>query len=129
MKINLYMKLQKVQMLPLKKAQKQVTAHLIRQLIQQRYLIYYELSHSIYFYFSPPDDVYLSNLQILQSKYEDWVKIHCFTSSLPNKMLFQRYGVTSSAIYLIRPDGYIGFRLYGHDLPLLDNYLKKLFSK
>jgi hypothetical protein len=45
-----------------------------------------------------------------------------------NEVLFQRYGVTSSAIYIIRPDGYIGFRSYGCDLVSTNIYLKRLLQ-
>jgi 2-polyprenyl-6-methoxyphenol hydroxylase-like FAD-dependent oxidoreductase len=70
----------------------------------------------------------LEKLNTLEAKYTDWIQIHHFISSLTYTTLFQRYGVTSSAIYIIRPDGYIGFRLYGLDLSLADAYLKRLLQ-
>jgi 2-polyprenyl-6-methoxyphenol hydroxylase-like FAD-dependent oxidoreductase len=70
-----------------------------------------------------------AHLKFIENTYIDWIHIHRFTPSLNNKTLFQRYGVTASALYIIRPDGYIGFRLYGHNLSLADNYLRKLFEK
>ena len=74
------------------------------------------------------DLVTLEKLRTLEASYTDWVQIHHFIPSLTNKTLFHRYGVTSSAIYIIRPDGYIGFRLYGLDLSLTDAYLQRLLQ-
>ncbi|WP_218814288.1 FAD-dependent monooxygenase [Rickettsiella endosymbiont of Dermanyssus gallinae] len=71
----------------------------------------------------------LENLKLLAYSYADWVHIHPFQASPDNEVLFQRYGVTSAAIYIIRPDGYIGFRAYGYDLTAANNYLKRLFGK
>ncbi len=45
-----------------------------------------------------------------------------------NKLLFERYGVISSAIYVIRPDGYVGFRINSDNYPLLADYLKNFFK-
>jgi 2-polyprenyl-6-methoxyphenol hydroxylase-like FAD-dependent oxidoreductase len=75
-----------------------------------------------------PTAKWLASVKILEDTYADWVKIHYLIPSLANKKLFLRYGVTSSAIYLIRPDGYIGFRCYHCDLSLVDTYLKRLFK-
>lgn len=70
----------------------------------------------------------LESLKTLENSYCGWLQIHHFTSLANNKILFRRYGVTTSAIYIIRPDGYIGFRLYGCNLALARNYLKHLFQ-
>ncbi len=74
------------------------------------------------------DATVLEKLSALEANYTDWIQIHHFISSLTYTALFQRYGVTSSAIYIIRPDGYIGFRVYGVDLTLTDTYLKCLLQ-
>ena len=71
----------------------------------------------------------LENLKVLADIHPDWVQIHYFQATSDNEVLFQRYGVTSAAIYIIRPDGYIGFRSYGLDLTAANNYLKRLFGK
>ena len=71
----------------------------------------------------------LESLKMLTDSYADWMQIHHFQASPDNEVLFQRYGVTSAAIYIIRPDGYIGFRSYGYDLIPANNYLKHLFGK
>ena len=36
-----------------------------------------------------------------------------------------RLGVEDAAQYLIRPDGYVGFRFAGHDLDALKAYLNE----
>ncbi len=67
-------------------------------------------------------------LKKLENSYQDLIRIHQFNKNSNNNLLFQRYGVSSEAVYFIRPDGYIGFRSYGPDLKPLEEYLKKLFS-
>lgn len=57
------------------------------------------------------------------------IKIHFFVLSSVNKVLFKRYNVTSSAIYVIRPDGYVGFRINSDNYLLLEGYLKIFFNK
>lgn len=56
------------------------------------------------------------------------IGIHQFTSGNEHTTLFERYGVNSSAIYLIRPDGYIGFRAFGYNFDALQKYLIKLYG-
>ncbi len=72
---------------------------------------------------------YLAKLNNLENLYIDWLQTHLIMTSLANQRIFHLYGVTSSAIYVIRPDGYIGFRSFGSDLTLAENYLKTLFQK
>ena len=45
----------------------------------------------------------------------------------PEMALHQRYGAGSECLYLIRPDGYIGYRSYPADAAALNDYLKDLF--
>ncbi|MES2141279.1 MAG: FAD-dependent monooxygenase [Pseudomonadota bacterium] len=85
--------------------------------------------HLLLFGHKKLDVNYLEKLKALENIYIDWLQVHHFTVSLANQNLFQRYGVTSSASYVIRPDGYIGFRSFGSDLTLVENYLKTLFQK
>jgi len=54
--------------------------------------------------------------------------IHQFIKSPDLNTLFERYGITSSGVYFIRPDGYIGFRAFGNELESLAEYLAKLFG-
>lgn len=46
-----------------------------------------------------------------------------------NHVIFDRYGVSDSAIYFIRPDGYIGFRSYGLRIDELLNYIDLLIPQ
>lgn len=49
--------------------------------------------------------------------------------SQETQIIFNRYGVSSEAIYFIRPDGYIGFRSFGLQIDHLLDYLKILFPR
>jgi len=42
-------------------------------------------------------------------------------------MLHHRYGVSRQALYLIRPDGYVGFRSQPADLDKLNDHIAKIF--
>lgn len=64
----------------------------------------------------------------LIKNYNDCVQVYSFVLSPINKLLFKRYGVTSSAIYVIRPDGYVGFRINSDNYLLLEKYLKNFFK-
>jgi 2-polyprenyl-6-methoxyphenol hydroxylase-like FAD-dependent oxidoreductase len=45
----------------------------------------------------------------------------------PERALHQRYSAVGECLYLIRPDGYIGYRSYPADADSLNDYLKGLF--
>ncbi|HEY7358862.1 MAG TPA: FAD-dependent monooxygenase [Ktedonobacterales bacterium] len=45
----------------------------------------------------------------------------------PEEALHQRYGAGSACLYLIRPDGYIGYRSVPADAAALNDYLKDFF--
>lgn len=47
----------------------------------------------------------------------------------PERALHQRYNAVGECLYLIRPDGYIGYRSYPADAARLDDYLKSLFHE
>ncbi len=64
----------------------------------------------------------------LETCYRKWVKFHVLTKSQDTKIIFKRYHVSSTAIYFIRPDGYIGFRESSLDFDKLSTYLKKLLG-
>jgi 2-polyprenyl-6-methoxyphenol hydroxylase-like FAD-dependent oxidoreductase len=70
----------------------------------------------------------IEKIDIFIKRYEDWLQIHTFVLSPANKILFKRYGVVSSAIYVIRPDGYVGFRINSDNYLLLEEYLKNFFK-
>jgi 2-polyprenyl-6-methoxyphenol hydroxylase-like FAD-dependent oxidoreductase len=75
-------------------------------------------------------------------KYGRWVKVHFIAPNEidgadfpagasclqdPELSLHHRYGAGSECLYLIRPDGYIGFRSLPADRPDLSRYLEKIF--
>lgn len=70
----------------------------------------------------------LEKINSLTKNYRAWLQVHFFVLSPASKLLFKRYGVTSSAIYVIRPDGYIGFRINSENYSLLADYLKNFFK-
>ena len=43
--------------------------------------------------------------------------------------LHRRYGATSESLYLIRPDGYVGYRSQPAVGEKLDEYLKRMFIR
>ena len=57
------------------------------------------------------------------------IAIQRYLKSEDNQALFDTYGVKNSAIYFIRPDGYIGFRAYGYQFSELWQFLSNLFNK
>lgn len=85
--------------------------------------------HLLVFQTKKSNVIYLTKLKNLENIYTSWLQTHFFMASSANQTLFHLYGVTSSAIYVIRPDGYIGFRSFGSNLTLAENYLKTLFQK
>lgn len=73
-------------------------------------------------------DNFIEKINVYVENYKDWLEIHSFVLSPINKILFKRYGVISSAIYVIRPDGYVGFRINSDNYLLLKKYLKNFFE-
>ena len=70
----------------------------------------------------------IEKINPLIQNYKDWLQVHTFVLSPVNKLLFKRYGIISSAIYVIRPDGYVGFRINSDNYLLLEKYLKNFFK-
>lgn len=68
-------------------------------------------------------------LKELQKKYQGVMEIHFFERTSTNVEIFKRYGVLSSGVYFIRPDGHIGFKSFGTNLRPLKTYLKELMGK
>jgi hypothetical protein len=69
-----------------------------------------------------------NKVKALETSYQEWVKFHMLVKSRNTKIIFKRYHVSSTAIYFIRPDGYIGFRESSLDFDKLSSYLKKLLG-
>ncbi|HVV68172.1 MAG TPA: FAD-dependent monooxygenase [Gammaproteobacteria bacterium] len=65
-----------------------------------------------------------SKVLALIAKYSQLIAVHQFTDSHKLEVLFDRYGISQTGIYFVRPDGYIGFRAFGNKLSLLLKYLK-----
>lgn len=81
------------------------------------------------FYTKTLESVFLQKLETLRNNQKEWIQICLFPATAANKILFKRYGVTASAIYVIRPDGYIGFRSCTNHYGSLENYLKIFFTR
>lgn len=63
----------------------------------------------------------ISNLEKI---HPELIAIHTFVKTPTLELLFNRYHVKDSAIYLIRPDGYIGYRAYGNNIEDLIDFLQ-----
>jgi 2-polyprenyl-6-methoxyphenol hydroxylase-like FAD-dependent oxidoreductase len=46
----------------------------------------------------------------------------------PSAALASRYGPTDGRVFLIRPDGYVGFKASAEDIPMLQKYLERTLS-
>lgn len=68
-------------------------------------------------------------LKALEQAFGKFVTVDCFVKSFADDPLFRRYGVRDSAVYFVRPDGYIGFRSYGTDLSPLFEYLERFTGR
>lgn len=76
-----------------------------------------------------PKDKFIEKISSLTKNYKEWLKVHVLALSSTNRLLFERYGITSYAIYVIRPDGYVGFRINSANYTLLADYLKLILNK
>jgi 2-polyprenyl-6-methoxyphenol hydroxylase-like FAD-dependent oxidoreductase len=70
----------------------------------------------------------IEKINLLLQNNKDWLQVHTFVLSPTNKLLFKRYSVIDSAIYVIRPDGYVGFRINSDNYLLLEEYFKNFFK-
>lgn len=73
-------------------------------------------------------DKHIEKINVFIKNNRDWMQVHVFVLSPANQLLFKRYGVISSAMYVVRPDGYIGFRINSNNYFLLEKYLKNFFK-
>jgi 2-polyprenyl-6-methoxyphenol hydroxylase-like FAD-dependent oxidoreductase len=80
----------------------------------------------------PPGDWHPSQLTTLRHRYPDTLAVHHLTREAapgalhdPDGQVFARLGVDSTAQYLVRPDGHIGYRCGGDDLAGLQRYLMR----
>jgi 2-polyprenyl-6-methoxyphenol hydroxylase-like FAD-dependent oxidoreductase len=80
----------------------------------------------------PTDNWDTSQLTAVRRGHADRVAVHQLTREATPGALhdldgqaFRRLGVTDTALYLIRPDGHIGYRSAGTDLDGLQNYLAR----
>lgn len=64
----------------------------------------------------------IKNLERLD---KTWFAIHKFQKSAETEIIFSRYSISSSGIFFIRPDGYIGFRVFGMDIDGVLEYINK----
>lgn len=69
-----------------------------------------------------------NKIAALEENYQDWIKFHKFNFSPDTYIIFDRYHISHSGLYVIRPDGYIGFRDSKLDIDELYRYLKKLLG-
>lgn len=85
-------------------------------------------SHLLLFGFGPQEQD-SSLLKFIQTKYKNLMRVHFFNVSQEHEEIFARYGVLSSAVYFIRPDGHVGFKSFGTELKDLKIYLKRLMGR
>jgi 2-polyprenyl-6-methoxyphenol hydroxylase-like FAD-dependent oxidoreductase len=84
----------------------------------------------------------IENANFVLDKYGRWLKVHFIspqadefkgasgaasTWSDSELSAHHRYGAASECLYLIRPDGYVGYRSQPADQPQLSRYLSKIF--
>jgi 2-polyprenyl-6-methoxyphenol hydroxylase-like FAD-dependent oxidoreductase len=70
-----------------------------------------------------------NRLESIEKFYSPWIKCHLLVLSADTTVIFERYGVSVSGLYFIRPDGYIGFRSSELNTDELLKYLGTVFGK
>jgi len=68
------------------------------------------------------------SLAELERRHAAFAVFHRVPATDATELAFQRFGVHSSAVYVVRPDGYIGFRAYGPSLAPAADYLQRLLG-
>jgi hypothetical protein len=68
------------------------------------------------------------SLRSLERRHAHAIRCHRFGRASEIREAFERFGVTDSAVYVVRPDGYIGFRSCGPSLADAAAYLDALFG-
>jgi 2-polyprenyl-6-methoxyphenol hydroxylase-like FAD-dependent oxidoreductase len=68
------------------------------------------------------------DLDVLERRHGARLTVHRIPVRERTREVFARFGVTTSAIYVIRPDGYVGFRSHGPRVAEAEDYLDELFG-
>ena len=75
--------------------------------------------------FGPCDD---AGLAAIQHRHARFVNVHRIRSVPSMRELFETFGVTDTAVYVLRPDGYVGFRSYGPGVAEAEAYLEAVLG-
>jgi 2-polyprenyl-6-methoxyphenol hydroxylase-like FAD-dependent oxidoreductase len=67
-------------------------------------------------------------LRSLERRHAPAIQVHRIPRTPAARQVFERFGVTDTAVYVVRPDGYVGFRSYGPSLVDAAAYLDALFG-
>jgi 2-polyprenyl-6-methoxyphenol hydroxylase-like FAD-dependent oxidoreductase len=67
-------------------------------------------------------------LRGLERRHFGRLTVHRFVSARRAQQAFAQFGVSQSAIYIVRPDGYVGFRSCGPSVADAAAYLENLFG-
>ncbi|HWU86920.1 MAG TPA: hypothetical protein VN253_06580, partial [Kofleriaceae bacterium] len=67
-------------------------------------------------------------LHSLEQRHAHTTRFHRIPRSSAVRDVFERFGVTDTAVYVVRPDGYVGFRSCGPSLADAAAYLDALFG-
>ena len=67
-------------------------------------------------------------LHALERRHAHTTRFHRIPRSIAARTVFERFGVTDTAVYVVRPDGHVGFRSCGASLADAAAYLDALFG-
>jgi hypothetical protein len=74
-------------------------------------------------------------LELVRSEFADWITPHQISTTAANGilhdssgLLHDRFGARAACLYLIRPDGYVGYRSMPPDVGKLREYLGRIFT-
>ncbi len=82
---------------------------------------------NILIFYDKTNPEFESKIQEIEKINPDIIAVHSFIKSPETSLIFTRYGMKSSGVCLVRPDGYIGFRSFENPIDSLLIYLKALF--
>lgn len=66
----------------------------------------------------------LAMANYFKAKMRQQVEVHILSKIPGNRPFYQVYGIQQEAVFLIRPDGHIGFKSANVDITEVKNYLK-----